>query len=105
MAYLVKITSRAQVDLDAIYAAINAEYSATAFRWFNRLERALLTLEEAPARCPVTPEDGHFRLLLFGNKPHIYRVIYRVLERHEEVEVLHIRHGARQAFKAGDLKI
>jgi plasmid stabilization system protein ParE len=105
MAYLVRITRRAELDLDAIYAAINAEYSATAFRWFNRLERALLTLEQMPARCPVTPEDAHLRHLLYGKKPHIYRVIYRVMENREEVEILHIRHGARQAFQADDLTI
>jgi len=32
--------------------------------------------------------------LLYGHKPHIYRVIYRILERPKHVEVLHIRHGA-----------
>jgi mRNA-degrading endonuclease RelE of RelBE toxin-antitoxin system len=34
--------------------------------------------------------------LLYGRKPHVYRVIYRVLEKQKRVDVLHIRHGARQ---------
>jgi toxin ParE1/3/4 len=67
------------------------------------LERALLTLEESPERCPVTPEDDELRHLLYGNKPHIYRVIYRALEKQKQVHVLHIRHGARQAFSVDDL--
>jgi mRNA-degrading endonuclease RelE of RelBE toxin-antitoxin system len=39
----------------------------------------------------------------YGNKPHVYRVIYRVLEREKRVNVLHIRHGARRDFKASDI--
>jgi hypothetical protein len=37
--------------------------------------------------------------LLYGDKPQIYRAIYRVLEKQKQVEVLHIRHGARRRFK------
>jgi toxin ParE1/3/4 len=104
MASLVRISGRAERDLAAIYLAINAENSDAAFRWFNGLERALFTLEENPTRCPVTPENPQYRHLLYGNKPHVYRVIYRVLEPGQDVEILHIRHGARQPFKPGDLK-
>lgn len=104
MAYLVRITLRAERDLDAIYAAIDAQHSKAAFRWLNGLERALYSLEKNPARCPVTPENARLRHLLYGKKPHVYRVIYRFREEQQEVEILHIRHGARRAFKAGDLK-
>ena len=55
MAYLVSIMPCAERDLEAIYQAINAERSDTAFRWFNGLERALSTLDEIADRCPVTP--------------------------------------------------
>jgi toxin ParE1/3/4 len=103
MAYLVRIADRAELDLYAIYQAINAEYSDTAFRWFNALERAIFTLDEIADRCPVTPEDPSLRHLLYGKKPHIYRVIYRVTEKPKQVDILHIRHGARQSFTAVDL--
>jgi toxin ParE1/3/4 len=102
MAYLVSVTRRAQRDLDSIYAAINAEFSDVAFRWFSELESAILTLEEAPERCPLTPEEPGFRHLLYGKRPHVYRVIYRIAK-NREVDVLHIRHGARQSFKPGEL--
>jgi plasmid stabilization system protein ParE len=104
MAYLVRITLRAECDLDSVYAAVNAENSDAALRWFNGLERALFTLEETPTRCSVTPENAYLRHLLYGKKPHVYRVIFRILEDRKDVEILHIRHGARQAFKPGDLK-
>jgi mRNA-degrading endonuclease RelE of RelBE toxin-antitoxin system len=51
----------------------------------------------------VTRKKDELRHLLYGHKPHIYRVIYRVLEKQKLVEVLHIRHGARRKFKASDV--
>lgn len=104
MVYLIKIMPRAERDLAGIFAAIDAEHSDAALRWFRGLERAVLTLEQLPNRCPVTPEHRGLRHLLYGNKPHIYRVIYRVSEKQKQVDVLHIRHGARQEFKPADLK-
>ncbi|MGD0201354.1 MAG: type II toxin-antitoxin system RelE/ParE family toxin [Bryobacteraceae bacterium] len=95
MAYLANITSRAERDLARLYEDINAEHSGAALRWYNALKDAILSLEERPNRCPVTPEKHQLRHLLYGHKPHVYRVIYRVLERQKQVEVLHIRHGAR----------
>ena len=104
MGYLVKIMPRAERDLEAIFATIHAGESDAAFRWFLGLERAVLTLEVAPARCPVAPEDLKVRQLLYGNKPHVYRVIFRIAEAQRRVDELHIRHGARKAFKKGDLR-
>jgi toxin ParE1/3/4 len=104
MPYLVNVSPRAERDLATIYAAINAEYSEAAFDWFNGLERALLTLEQTPTRCPKTPEDSHLRHLLYGKKRDVYRVIFRIDERRQEVDILHIRHGARNTFTADDLK-
>jgi hypothetical protein len=53
----------------------------------------------------VTPENAGLKHLLYGHKPHIYRVIYRVLEKHKQVDVLHIRHAARRKFKAPDVGV
>lgn len=98
MAYLVKLMPRAQRDLALLFEHIHAAESVTAFRWYEGLKRAILSLEKHPNRCAVTPENKQLRHLLFGRKPHIYRVIYRVRERKKQVEVLHIRHGARRNF-------
>ncbi len=103
MAYLVKVTARAQRDLALLYGEINAEDSDAALKWSRGLKNAILSLEHQPNRCPVTPESAKFRHLLYGNKPHIYRVIHRALEKQKHVEVLHIRHGARRKFKTSDL--
>jgi hypothetical protein len=46
-------------------------------------------------------EHRDLRRLLYRNKPHIHRVIDRVLEQ-KKVDVLHIRKGARDKFKADE---
>ena len=104
MAYLVSLTARAQRDLVHLYGKINALHSDAALKWYRGFKQAILSLEERPNRCPVTPESGKFRHLLHGQKTHIYRAIYRVLEKQKQVEVLHIRHGARRRFTASDVK-
>ena len=81
MAYRVKLMPRAQRDLPAINDWIGARSSDTASAWYRGLRAAVRTLRNDPNRCPVTSEDRDLRHLLYGNKPHIYRVIYRVLEK------------------------
>jgi toxin ParE1/3/4 len=103
MAYRVNITLRAERDLEHLYCEIDAAGSEAARKWYEGLKRQILSLEKLPNRCPVTPEKKTARHLLYGRKPHVYRVIYRVLERRKVVEVLHIRHGARNRFRASDL--
>jgi toxin ParE1/3/4 len=103
MAYVVKITWRAERDLADLYLEINAKGSGAALKWYRGLEAAVLSLEGQPNRCPVTRKRGRLRQLVYGHKPYIYRVIYRVIEKEKQVEVLHIRHGARRKFNASDL--
>jgi plasmid stabilization system protein ParE len=99
MAYRVDITERAERDLDRLYLTIEADSSAQARVWFNGLERTVLCLYEHPARGAPIPEGGELRHLLYGRKGHRYRVIYVIDEASSTVTVLHIRHGARDAFQ------
>src|SRR5438046_9944273 len=100
MAYLVSITPRAERDLDDVYAKINAEHSDAARKWYQGLKEAILSLEEHPNRCAVTPESARLRHLLYGHKQHIYRAIYRVFEKAKPVAALLIRLGERQKIRA-----
>jgi plasmid stabilization system protein ParE len=104
MAYRVELTTRAQRDLVELFTAIDAEYSQAAAAWYKKLKSAVLSLDEMPARCPSIEEGPQLRHLLFGRKPNVYRVIFRIQEKEKRVEVLHIRHGARDSLKgqAGD---
>ncbi|HME09108.1 MAG TPA: type II toxin-antitoxin system RelE/ParE family toxin [Bryobacteraceae bacterium] len=103
MGYQVNLTARARRDLTQLYRQKNAEHSAAALRWYRGRKEAILGLAERPHRCPVALESDKLRHLLYGNKPHIYRVIYRVLVKQRQVEVLHIRHGARRGSKGIDM--
>ena len=93
---------RAQRDLSALYERIGARSSNVANDWYRGLRAGIRTLSTYPNRCPATPESENFRHLLYGNNPHIYRVIYRVMETQKQVDILHIRHGARDAFSTED---
>ena len=76
VAYLVKLSSRAERDLALIYDRIHAEYSETALRWYAGLKKTVLSLEDKPLRCPVVRKRDKVRQLLYGSKPHVYRVFY-----------------------------
>ncbi len=107
MAYLVEFSARAAHDLEVLYVEKDAAESYAAARWYNGLEEAVDTLEWHPHRCPLAPEarklKRKLRHLLYGKKPHVYRVIYELDEGRQAVWVLTIRHGARQKLKPSDL--
>lgn len=107
MAYRVELTARARRDLAAIYEWIDAAESAAAARWFNGLEEAVYALASFPRRCPASPEGRRakrpLRHLLYGNKPHVYRAIYEIVESDKTVYVLTVRHGARDEARPGEL--
>lgn len=101
MAYLVRITHRAERDLAALYDEIHADESLAAQRWYKR---AIQSLRTQSNRSALTPENRRLRHLLYGRKPHVYRVIYSIRERQKQVDVLHIRHGARREFRMPDVE-
>ena len=62
---------------------------------------AILWLEDFPARCPMAPENVEFsekeiRQLLYGRRPHLYRILFSI--QGSRVLVLHVRHGAHDVM-------
>jgi toxin ParE1/3/4 len=78
MAYLVRTLPRAERDMEAIFEYIRGLTSPPAAKWFIGLVDAIEGLAQHPHRHPVTPEDPSLRHLLYGTKPHIYRIIYSI---------------------------
>ena len=105
MVYVVKIGFRPERDLDLLFEQINAEYSDAALKWYQDLWDPILSLETKPNRGSSFQKRGRLRQLLYGHRPHDYRIIYRVVEREKRVEILHIRHGARRWPKVNDLHL
>jgi len=83
MTYRVEFAERAARDLNLLYVEKHATDSTAAARWYNRLEKAVYSLESSPYRCPVAPEQ-------------VYRIIHEIDERRKLVFVLTIRHGTRE---------
>ena len=86
--------------MEAIYEFIEADESESAFAWFNELAETIYSLERFPERGTPVPESRKLRQLLFGKKPNIYRIIFAVDKHNRIANVLHIRHGARNALPA-----
>lgn len=57
MAYRVDITRRAEADLEELCLWVVDRAPQQGARWFNGLERAVLSLDQHPTRCPVAPES------------------------------------------------
>jgi toxin ParE1/3/4 len=99
MAYRVEVSRRAQRDFITIFDTINAEQSPASARWFVGLEDAVMGLAAAPRSGSPTHENPVLRHLIHGNKPHFYRIIYKINDADQVVTIMQIRHGRRQAFR------
>ncbi len=87
MAFHVKFSTEADRDLDAILSwLIEQGAGETGLRWWWGLQDAVYSLAEF----------HEVRHPLYGNRPHIYRVVFRVMD--DTVFVLHVWHGRRQQF-------
>jgi plasmid stabilization system protein ParE len=107
MTYLVEFSIRALHDLEVLYFEKNGADSRSAEQWLNGLQGAIDGLASLPHRCLPAPEGQgakrELRHLLYGKKPHIYRVIYEMDESRRMVNVFHIRHGAMQPLRLPEL--
>ena len=107
MAYRVEIARNAEAELEALYLWVTARGPQQGAKWFNGLEQAVLSLDTHPTRCPIAPEsfdpDRPVRVLHFGRKPHVCRILFTIDEGARVVHVVHVRRGARQPATAPEL--
>ena len=96
MTYAIEFTTRAKRNLDQLYLSIGAEYSIQAQSWFRGLEALILSLDTNPERGSIASEKSGVRQLLYKSKSYHYRIFYHINAKRRVVQVLHIRHGARQ---------
>jgi plasmid stabilization system protein ParE len=72
MGYRVEIARRAEADLEELYLWVVERAPQQGAKWFNGLERAVLSLNQHPKRCPVAPEsfdpDRPVRVLTYGQR-------------------------------------
>jgi plasmid stabilization system protein ParE len=99
MAFRVEITPKAKQDANAILKwLLEQDAGEAGLRWFRKLGAAIASLAELPKRCRLAPENAsvpfEMRQLLYGNNPHMYRILFTI--EGEVVYVLRIRHGRRR---------
>jgi plasmid stabilization system protein ParE len=96
MAYEVRLSPLAVRNLVQIYRAIEAGTSHPAAEWYLGLRDAVCSLEDLPLRGRIAPDKPAFHQILYGNKPHFYRILYTIDEAAKVVNIAQIRHGARK---------
>ncbi|HEX3819950.1 MAG TPA: type II toxin-antitoxin system RelE/ParE family toxin [Candidatus Sulfotelmatobacter sp.] len=99
MTFRVELSAQAETDASEILSWLLSEGAGeTGVRWFLGLEDAIASLTTFPERSPLAPESSQFpfevRQLLYGRKPHVYRILFMIEA--ETVKVLHIRHARRR---------
>ena len=94
MAFRVETTPQAEQDAENILDWLMAQHAGETGL---RLEEAIASLANMPGRCSLAPESDstpfEMRQLLYGHKPHIYRILFTI--EGDVVYVLRIRHGRR----------
>ena len=100
MAYCVEVAKNAEAELEKLYLWVIARAPQQASKRFNSLERTVLSLDEHPKRCPVALESidpNHpVRVLSYGRKPYVYRILFTVDDETNAVRVVHVRRCARR---------
>jgi toxin ParE1/3/4 len=108
MAYRVEIARNAEADLEDLYQWVVARAPGQGARWFNGLEKPVLSLDQNPKRCPLASESiepAHpVRVLSYGRKPHVYRIFFTIDEDAQLVRVVHVRRSARRPPMPEELK-
>ena len=108
MAYRVEIARRAESGLEELYLWVVEWAPQQGAKWFNGLERAVLSLAQYPKRCPIAPEsidpDHPVHVLAYGRRPHAYRIFLAADDGAGVVRVLHVRRGMRRPPTAYELR-
>lgn len=86
MTYRVAMSDRANEDLDSVAGYVLPRAPLLGAAWMVRLEDAIAALAEFPEAHPLAPESPSvrgevIRHLLYGTKPHIYRILFRAMTR------------------------
>jgi hypothetical protein len=78
MAYEVRLSPRAILDLVFTYQKKNVVDSPPAETWYLGLRDLIFSLESLPYRGPHARGRPTLHQLLYGDKPHVYRILYAI---------------------------
>lgn len=107
MIFRIEFTDVAEMEVQDTLLWLLGHSPEHADRWQQGLEKAISSLTELPARCPLAPEGDAFvvevRQLLYRS----YRILFTLVDADEDgvpdtVRILHVRHGARRWLGRGE---
>lgn len=106
MRYRVRITHKAEADIDATLLWFHSiQASAAGEKWLRKLLECVETLKANPDRCSISLESARFsvpiRELLVGNSRFKHRILFQVTG--QTVTVLRIWHSSRDELTAEEL--
>ena len=93
MGYAVVLARSAEADLEAIVSYVARDNPQAAIRLGRALVASLRSLEAFPQLGRVVPEFDQESIREIVRRP--YRIIYRVNDAGERIEVIRFWHGAR----------
>lgn len=100
MQYAVIVTPSGKADIYTINAWLLENYPNVADKWLWETSKAVASLAKSPERCAVSQESDAFdvevRQLLYGKKPHVYRVLFSIQQ--TQVFILRVRHTKQKSL-------
>ncbi len=102
MTYRILVQPCAERDINsaALWILGQPRSQATAVRWARNLRTKIAALKVSPERCPIDPDSAAYgevvRVLLYGKRGGIYRVLFAI--RGATVHVLTVRHSAQRSL-------
>lgn len=98
MQFQVIITPSAKADIFEINTWFLENYPDLAEGWLWGISQSVTSLSKFPERCPVSAESEAFDVvvhqLIYGKKPHTYRILYSVQD--NKVYILRVRSTKQQ---------
>lgn len=90
----IRWTEKASNNLQAIHEYISKDSKTYATRFIKSLVKATKKLETMPRCGRIVPELEAYGLreVIYQN----YRIVYRIIEGSEDIEILAVVHGARE---------
>lgn len=103
MIYKIKITDSATLDLMEHADLIAADSRIQAFRWLIGAWDAFVSLQEMPRRYAIISEFSDSREDVRDLVHHSHRIVYRVNDDAQQVEILRVWHMSRRELSERDL--
>ena len=104
MVFQVRISRKAEIEIEAAYEWLKQSNASYADRWFQGLMNRLATLQEKPKRCSLATENNVFpeevRQLLYGKRKNVYRILFVIRE--STVFIVYVRHSKQALLTAED---